>query len=75
MIRGMRKRMKIKRGHFFVYFLAVLSVYIGCPKEEFSNNELIDFRNHLSVKSRRPVLIAHRGEVITLETALNSNVH
>lgn len=57
--------MKIKRGHFFVNFLAVLSVYIGCPKEEFSNNELIDFRNHLSVKSRRPVLIAHRGGVIT----------
>ena len=40
----------------------------GYTQEESGRETLIDFRDHRSVKKQRPVLIAHRGGVITAQS-------
>jgi len=57
--------MKIRIIQFIIISLALSVVNVGCTTEESGKNSLIDFRDPHSVKSRRPVLIAHRGGVIT----------
>jgi len=59
------KMMKIRIIQFIIIPLALLAVNVGCTKEESGKNNLIDFRDSHSIKNRRPVLIAHRGGVIT----------
>ena len=60
--------MKIRIIQFIVIALALLTVHIGCTKEESGKNNLIDFRDSHSVKSRKPILIAHRGGVVTAQS-------
>jgi len=60
--------MKIRIIKFIIIPLVLLTVHIGCTKEESVKNNLIDFRNSHSVKSRKPILIAHRGGVITAQS-------
>ena len=64
----MKMRIKIRRMQFVIILLAMLTVNIGCTQEVSENKKLIDFRDSNSIKNRRPVLIAHRGGVITPET-------
>jgi glycerophosphoryl diester phosphodiesterase len=56
---------KIRIIQFIIIPLALLTVNVGCTTEESGKNNLIDFRDSHSIKSQRPVLIAHRGGVIT----------
>ena len=60
--------MKIRIIQFIIIPLALLTVHIGCTKEEFGKNNLIDFRDSHSIKSQKPILIAHRGGVITAQS-------
>jgi glycerophosphoryl diester phosphodiesterase len=60
--------MKIRIIQFIIISLALLTVNVGCTTEESGKNSLIDFRDSHSIKSQRPVLIAHRGGVITPQT-------
>lgn len=50
---------------FIVISLTLSAVNVGCTTEEFAKNSLIDFRDSHSIKSQKPILIAHRGGVIT----------
>lgn len=53
----------------FIIIASVLPVFlIGCIQEESGKNSLIDFRDCLSIKSQKPILIAHRGGVITAQS-------
>jgi glycerophosphoryl diester phosphodiesterase len=60
--------MKIRIIQFVIIPLVLLTVHIGCAKEESGKNNLIDFRDSDSIKSRKPILIAHRGGVITAQS-------
>ncbi|MCP4614149.1 MAG: glycerophosphodiester phosphodiesterase family protein [Planctomycetes bacterium] len=60
--------MKIRITQFILISLVLSAVNVGCTTEESEKNSLIDFRDSHSIKSRRPVLIAHRGGVITPQT-------
>ena len=60
--------MKIRIIQFIIIPLALVAVQIGCAKEESGKNNLIDFRDSLSIKSQKPILIAHRGGVITAQS-------
>ena len=60
--------MKIRIIQFIIIPLALLTVHIGCTKEESGKNNLIDFRDSHSIKSQKPVLIAHRGGFITAKS-------
>jgi len=62
------KMMKIRIRQFIIILLALLTVHIGCTKEESVENNLIDFRDSHSIKSQKPILIAHRGGVITAQS-------
>jgi glycerophosphoryl diester phosphodiesterase len=62
------KMMKIRIIKFIIIPLALLCVHIGCIKEESGKNNLIDFRDTQSIKSQKPILIAHRGGVITAQS-------
>ncbi|MDT8300171.1 MAG: glycerophosphodiester phosphodiesterase family protein [Sedimentisphaerales bacterium] len=57
--------MKIRIIQFIIISLALSTVQIGCTTEKSGKNSLIDFRDSHSVRSRKPILIAHRGGVIT----------
>jgi len=59
------KMMKIRTIQFIIIPLALLAVHIGFAKEESGKNDLIDFRDSQSIKSQKPILIAHRGGFIT----------
>ena len=50
---------------FIVISLTLSAVNVGCTTEESAKNSLIDFRDSHSIKSQKPILIAHRGGVIT----------
>jgi glycerophosphoryl diester phosphodiesterase len=61
--------MKIRIIQFIIIPLTLLTLHIGCSSEEnFRKNNLIDFRDSHSIKSRKPILIAHRGGVITAQS-------
>jgi len=57
--------MKIRIVQFIIIPLALLTVIVGCTTEESGKNSLIDFRDSHSIKSQKPILIAHRGGFIT----------
>jgi len=59
------KMIKIRILQFIIISLALSAVNVGCTTEESGKNNLIDFRDSHSIKSQKPVLIAHRGGVIT----------
>ena len=50
---------------FIIISLTLSAVNVGCTTEESAKNSLIDFRDSHSIKSQKPILIAHRGGVIT----------
>ncbi|MHC4432662.1 MAG: glycerophosphodiester phosphodiesterase [Planctomycetota bacterium] len=60
--------MKARTMKFLIVPLALLCVHIGCTQEESGQGNVIDFRNSRSVKSQKPILIAHRGGVITTQS-------
>ena len=60
--------MKIRITQFIIIPLALLTVHIGCTKEGCGKNDLIDFRDSHSIRSQKPILIAHRGGVITAQS-------
>ena len=60
--------MKTRIIQFVIIPLALLTVQIGCTKEISGKNNLIDFRDSHSIKIQKPILIAHRGGVITAKT-------
>ena len=60
--------MIIRIIQFIIIPLALVAVQIGCAKEDSGKNILIDFRNSHSIKSQKPILIAHRGGVITAQS-------
>jgi glycerophosphoryl diester phosphodiesterase len=60
--------MKIRIIQFIIITLALITFHIGCAKEKSGKNNLIDFRDSYSIKSRKPILIAHRGGVITAQS-------
>jgi glycerophosphoryl diester phosphodiesterase len=62
------KMMKIRIIQFIIIPLALLTVHIGCTNENSGKHNLIDFRDSHSIKSQKPILIAHRGGVITAKT-------
>ncbi len=64
----MKTPLKIRLMQFVIILLAMLTVNIGCTKKGSGNKNLIDFRDPTSIKNQQPVLIAHRGGVITAET-------
>ena len=57
--------LKIRIIQFIVIHLILLSGNIGFTKEESGKNSLIDFRDSRSIKSQKPVLIAHRGGYVS----------
>ena len=60
--------MKIRIMQFIIIPLAMLAVQIGCTKEESGKKDLIDFRDSSFIKNQQPILIAHRGGVITAQS-------
>jgi glycerophosphoryl diester phosphodiesterase len=60
--------MKIRIIQLIIIPLALVFVQVGCTQEEIGRNNLIDFRDCHSIKSQKPVLIAHRGGVITAQS-------
>ncbi len=64
----MKILLKIRLMQFVIILLAMLTANIGCTQEGTGNKNLIDFRDSASIKNQQPVLIAHRGGVITAET-------
>ena len=60
--------MKMRTLQFMILPLALLSVPSGCTKEDSGKNHLIDFHDVHSIKSHKPILIAHRGGVITAQS-------
>ena len=59
--------MKIRITKYIIIPLAVLAVHIGYAKESGKKN-LIDFRDSSSIRSQQPILIAHRGGVVTAQS-------
>ncbi len=64
--------MKIRIIQFIIISLALLCVHIGCTKEESGKNNLIVLRDSHSIQSQKPILIAHRGGVITAQSPESS---
>jgi len=60
--------MKIRTLQLMILPLALLTVHIGFTKEDAGKNQLIDFRDAHAIKSQKPILIAHRGGVITAQS-------
>ena len=60
--------MKIRIIPFIVIPLTLLAIHIGFTKEDSGKNQLIDFRDAHAIKSQKPILIAHRGGVITAQS-------
>lgn len=58
--------MKTKLGTFL--FLVMTAGNLGCVQNNKDSSNLIDFRNRQSIERQKPILIAHRGGVITEET-------
>ena len=63
-----KKTMNVRIMPFIVIPLTLLSVHIGFTKEDSVKNKLIDFRDAHAIKSQKPILIAHRGGVITAQS-------
>jgi glycerophosphoryl diester phosphodiesterase len=59
---------KIRTIQFIIIAMFLLLVHIGCTQEESGKNSLIDFRDSHSIKTQKPILIAHRGGVITAQS-------
>ncbi len=59
--------MKIRIIQSIMIPLAMVAVHVGYAQEE-SEKKLIDFRDPSSIDSRKPILIAHRGGVITAQS-------
>jgi glycerophosphoryl diester phosphodiesterase len=59
--------MNIRIRAFIILPLTLLAVHIGFTKGDSGKDHLIDFRDPHSIKSRKPILIAHRGGVITAQ--------
>jgi glycerophosphoryl diester phosphodiesterase len=60
--------LKARIIQFMMISLALLAVHIGYSQEGSGEKPLIDFRDAGSVRRQRPVLIAHRGGVITAQS-------
>ena len=60
--------MKIRIIPFIVIPLTLLAIHIGFTKEDSGKNQLIDFRDAHAIKSQKPILIAHRGGIITAQS-------
>ena len=58
--------MKIKLATFL--FLVMTAANLGCVHNSKYSINLIDFRNRQSIERQKPILIAHRGGVITEKT-------
>lgn len=58
--------MKTKLATFL--FLVMTAGNLGCVQNSKDSSNLIDFRNRQSIESQRPIIIAHRGGVITEKT-------
>ena len=59
---------KVRTIKFIIIAMVLLLVHIGCTQEESGKNSLIDFRDSHSIKNQKPILIAHRGGVITAQS-------
>jgi len=60
--------MKTSTIQLTVVFLTMLAAPAGYAKEESEKRQLIDFRDASSIRKQRPILIAHRGGVVTAQT-------
>jgi glycerophosphoryl diester phosphodiesterase len=60
--------MKTSKTNFTLILLALFVVPRGYAQEESGNKGVIDFRDSRSIKNHRPIVIAHRGGVITTHT-------
>jgi len=49
-------------------FLVMTAANFGCVQNSKDSINLIDFRNRQSIERQKPILIAHRGGVITAKT-------
>jgi glycerophosphoryl diester phosphodiesterase len=49
-------------------FLVMITANLGCVRNSKNSINLIDFRNRQSIEHQKPILIAHRGGVITEKT-------
>ncbi|MHC4748716.1 MAG: glycerophosphodiester phosphodiesterase [Planctomycetota bacterium] len=49
-------------------FLVMIAANLGCVHNSKNSINLIDFRNRQSIEHQKPILIAHRGGVITEKT-------
>ncbi len=58
--------MKIKLATLL--FLVMTTANLGCVHNSNDSINLIDFRNRQSIERQKPILIAHRGGVITEKT-------
>jgi len=58
--------MKIRLATFL--FLVMTAGNLGCVQNSKDSSNLIDFRNRQSIERQKPILIAHRGGVITERT-------
>lgn len=58
--------MKIKLATLL--FLVTTAANLGCVQNSKDSINLIDFRNRQSIERQKPILIAHRGGVITEKT-------
>lgn len=58
--------MKIKLATLL--FLVMTAANLGCVQNSKDSINLIDFRNRQSIERQKPILIAHRGGVITEKT-------
>ena len=56
---------KTKAIQLIVILLALSGLHIGCTQERSGQGDVIDFRDSRSIRSQEPILIAHRGGVIT----------
>jgi glycerophosphoryl diester phosphodiesterase len=60
--------MKTRMMQFTVILPVMLAMHTGYAQEGFGKTNLIDFRDSSSIKNQRPILIAHRGGVITAQS-------
>ena len=49
-------------------FLVMIAANLGCVQNSKDSVNLVDFRNRQSIERQKPILIAHRGGVITERT-------
>jgi glycerophosphoryl diester phosphodiesterase len=62
------KMIKTKAIQLIVILLALSGAHIGCTQERSRQGSVIDFRDSHSIESQQPILIAHRGGVITAQS-------